>query len=234
MQTGETPHTPACAAARAGCRARPVTTRAYGSRATNRYRAAAPLYFYRVFELTNESNIFYIVRDIAPSDRDNQAIWLCVSRRAAGAGRSPPGPRAVLRRAGETRCGGVRTVGTIRFVPQHHPTESFGIGRAVHASRADLDACNGIGRAVHWPITPCSALYCASFRAYSNRRVSSTTSTSRYCTCASLNSRCSRHRRPRRCEASRAQQLQLPPDCAHALRSAKRPLLGAVHRGRRR
>jgi hypothetical protein len=199
------------------------------------------------------------VRDIAPSDRDNQAIWICVSpprhvcaacwrvlltylltywicvsRRAAGAGRSPPGPRAVLRRAGETRCGGVRTVGTIRFVPQHHPTESFGIGRAVHASRADLDACNGIGRAVHWPITPCSALYCASFRAYSDRRVSSTTSTSRYCTCASLNSRCSRHRRPRRCEASRAQQLQLPPDCAHALRSAKRPLLGAVHRGRRR
>ena len=39
--------------------------------------------------------------------------------------------------------------------------------------------------------------------------------------------------RPSELEA-RIMALQLPPDCAHALRSAKRPLLGAVHRGRRR
>ena len=33
--------------------------------------------------------ILYTMRDIAPSDRDNQAIWICASRRAAGAGRRP-------------------------------------------------------------------------------------------------------------------------------------------------
>jgi hypothetical protein len=38
---------------------------------------------------SNQIHFIYSLRDIAPSDRDNQAIWICASRRAAGAGRRP-------------------------------------------------------------------------------------------------------------------------------------------------